>query len=278
MPDIYDGAGATPRPAVSRAYAAGGRMTTSPRDTFITIYGRKPVLEALGDPGVEVDKVLLATGAREESARAIVRAAEERGVRVERLSAERITRISRNGRQDQGAVADVRAPAMRPVGAYAEDLGRSAEAQRVLVLDGVTNPANVGMILRTATAAGLSGTVLPHHGVPDVGPLTIKASAGVAYRASILRAATAEDALGVLAEAGFMVFGLAAGEVGEAFQEVAYPDRAAFVLGGETAGVSDAVAAWVHQWVRVPMAGGVDSLNVACAATAVAYELVRRRG
>lgn len=255
-------------------------MEGSPRDRFITIYGRKPVLEALADDRIEVDKVLLATGARERSAKEIVRAAEERGVPLERLAPERITRISRNGRHDQGVVADVRAPRMRTVQAFVQELGdrrRAAPAQRVLVLDGVTNPANVGMILRTATAAGLTGVVLPHEGVPDVGPLVIKASAGVAYRASILRARTAEDALQELQEAGFVLYGLGV-EGGTTIFAAQYAERAAFVLGSETHGVSAPVARWVHEWIRIPMAGGVESLNVSSAATALAFELVRRGG
>jgi 23S rRNA (guanosine2251-2'-O)-methyltransferase len=246
----------------------------SPRDTFITIYGRKPVLEALGDATIEVDKVLLQTGAREQSAKDIVAAAEARGVRLDRAAPEKITRISRNGRHDQGVVADVRAPAMRTVQAYVQDLGR-ASAERVLVLDGVTNPANVGMILRTATAAGLDGTVLPHAGVPDVGPLTIKASAGDAYRASILRAQTVEDALEALQDAGFAIYALG-GAAETDIYAADYAQRAAFVLGSETYGVSESAARWVHQWIRIPMAGGVESLNVSSAATALAFELVRR--
>jgi 23S rRNA (guanosine2251-2'-O)-methyltransferase len=270
-------------------------VQSSPRDRFITIYGRKPVLEALTDPSVDVDKVLLASGAREQSAKDIVRAAQERGVPLERLPAPRITRISRNGRHDQGVVADVRAPRMRTVAAYVDDLPREwgegagrgergergdggaarPAAQRLLVLDGVTNPANVGMILRTATAAGLDGVVLPREGVPDVGPLVIKASAGVAYRASILRAATVEDALQSLQDAGFVVFGLA-GDAPVTVFDADVPDRAAFVLGGETHGISQSVRRWVHEWVGIPMAGGVESLNVASAAAVVAFELGRR--
>ncbi|HWT95587.1 MAG TPA: RNA methyltransferase [Solirubrobacteraceae bacterium] len=246
----------------------------SPRDTFITIYGRKPVLEALADASVDIDKVLLASGAREASAQAILDAAERRSVRVERLPAERITRISRNGRHDQGVVADVRAPRMRTLPEWLAELGDRAPAQ-LFVLDGVTNPANVGMTLRTATAAGLSGVVLPRAGVPEVGPLVIKASAGVAYRASILRAPTVVDALTLLAEAGFMLFGLA-GEQGEPYFGVEIPERAAFVLGGETYGVSPEASEWVHQWLHIPMAGGVESLNVATASAALAFELVRR--
>lgn len=247
----------------------------SPRETFITVYGRKPVLEALANDAITVDKVLLARGAREQSAKDIVRAAEERGVRLERVAPEKVTRISRNGRHDQGVVADVVAPRMRSVQAYAAELERTDEPQRVLVLDGVTNPANVGMILRTATAAGLTGVVLPREGVPDVGPLVIKASAGVAYRASILRSTTVEDALEALQEAGFGLLALD-GTADQTLFEAEVPERAAFVLGGETYGVSDAAGRWVHHWVRIPMAGGVESLNVSSAATVLAFELVRR--
>jgi 23S rRNA (guanosine2251-2'-O)-methyltransferase len=246
----------------------------SPRDTFITIYGRKPVLEALTDPDIAVDKVLLQRGARERSATDIVAAAERRGVPLDRVAPEKITRISRNGRHDQGVVADVVAPAMRTVQAHVQDLDPHAP-QRVLVLDGVTNPANVGMILRTATAAGLDGTVLAHQGVPDVGPLTIKASAGVAYRASILRAQTVEDALEALQDAGFAIYALG-GAAETTIYAAEYAQRAAFVLGSETYGVSDGASRWVHEWIRIPMAGGVESLNVSSAATALAFELVRR--
>ena len=168
-----------------------------------------------------------------------------------------------------------RAPGMRSVAAYTAELGRDAPPQRLLVLDGVTNPANVGMILRTATAAGLDGVVLPHQGVPDVGPLVIKASAGVAYRASILRAPTAEDALALLTDAGFAILGLDGSAEASVFG-LEVPERAAFVLGSETNGISPQTDAWVHERVRIPMAGGVESLNVSSAATVVAFELVRK--
>ena len=91
----------------------------SPRDTFITVYGRRPVLEALGDPGLPIDKIVLATTA---SAQEIVQAAEARGVPVVREPPEFVTRLSGNGRHDQGVVADVRAPAMRSVHAFLQEL------------------------------------------------------------------------------------------------------------------------------------------------------------
>jgi 23S rRNA (guanosine2251-2'-O)-methyltransferase len=166
-------------------------VARSPKDTFITVYGRKPVQEALDDADLHVDKVVLADDARGEPVRAILAAARARGVPVQRATAHRVKVLAGNGRHDQGVLADVVAPRMQPVDEFLLDLGNDPAA--VLVLDGVTNPANVGMVLRSATAAGLDGVLLPRRGVPAIDPLVVKASAGVAFRAPVLRAATAEE-------------------------------------------------------------------------------------
>lgn len=245
----------------------------SPRDTFITVYGRRPVLEALGDTSLQIDKVVLATNAEGASSRQIIQLAAERGVPVVREPPERVTRLSRNGRHDQGVVADVVAPGLAPLAEWLT--GLRAEPRTVLVLDGLTNPANVGMILRTATAAGLDGIVVPRRGTADLGPLVIKASAGVAFRAPILRAETTEQALDDLARAGFMLVALDA-DAGRSLFETAFPERTAFVLGSETDGITPEARRWIHEWVSIPMAHDVESLNVSSAAAVVAFELSRR--
>src|SRR2546427_263269 len=129
-----------------------------------------PVAEALDDPAADIDKVLVAKNAHGDTVDTIVSRARARGVRVERTTAERVTRISRNGRHDQGVVADVRAPGVAAVGDWVAALPAGAPAA-LLVLDGLTNPSNVGMIVRVVTAAGLSGVVLPRFGCADLGPL-----------------------------------------------------------------------------------------------------------
>jgi 23S rRNA (guanosine2251-2'-O)-methyltransferase len=245
----------------------------SPRDMFITVYGRRPVLEVLDDPALEIDKIVLATNAVGAAAEEILQLAGARGVPVVREPPERVTRLSRNGRQDQGVVADVRAAGLAPLGEWVAQL--RAEPRTVLVLDGVTNPANVGMILRTATAAGLDGVVLPRRGTADLGPLVIKASAGIAFRAPILRAATVEDALDGLTQGGFTLVGLAADAPASLF-DATFGTRTALVLGSESEGVTAQARPWIHEWVSIPMARGVESLNVASAAAVVAYELSRR--
>jgi 23S rRNA (guanosine2251-2'-O)-methyltransferase len=245
----------------------------SPKDKFVTVYGRKPVLEALDDPKLEVDKVVLADTARGHAAKEIIDAANRRGVRVQRATPQRVKVLAGNGRHDQGVLADVVAPRMRPLAAALDD---GKPPRGVLVLDGITTPANVGMILRTATAAGMDGIVVPRRGVASVDPLVVKSSAGVAFRAPMLRCATAAEAAAQLRAAGYPLFALDA-NARESIYTADLPERAAFVLGSETSGISDDVRPHITGWLSIPMAAGVESLNVASAAAVLCFEVVRRR-
>ena len=228
----------------------------------ITVYGRMPVAEALAM--AEVSLVLVARTARGDTIDDIVRLAGERGVPVKRVAPEKVTRVSGNGRHDQGVVAEVAAPGVQQLDGWL----RNHEPNALLVLDGVTNPQNVGMIVRTVTAAGLDGVVLPDAGSPGVGPLVIKASAGVAFRATILAAPTTADALALL---DIPSVGLRADA--PSLLDGSLPGRAAYVLGSEHHGVR----VNCDEWRSLPMANGVESLNVAVTAGVVAYELVRAR-
>jgi 23S rRNA (guanosine2251-2'-O)-methyltransferase len=178
-----------------------------------------------------------------------------------------VSRLSRNGRQDQGVAADVVAPAMRPLSEF-------TPASTALVLDGITNPANVGMILRTATAAGIDAVVVPTAGVADLGPLVVKASAGVAFRAPIVRARTAAEGVAALRdEHGYRIYGVDPRGDRSLFDDAAFAARSAFVIGGEHEGYS----VDVDERVSIPLTSGVESLNAAVAAGVLCFELVRRR-
>lgn len=256
----------------ARLTGVGDEAEVSPKDRFLTVYGRKPVLEALADGGLQVDKVILADTARGPAAAEIQRAARDAGVPVQRASAHRVKVLAGNGKQDQGVLADVVAPRMRSLAAALDDRRPPA---RVLLLDGITTPANVGMILRTATAAGLEGVIVPRRGVAALDPMVVKASAGVAFRAPVLRCGSAREAAEMLTDAGYGLYALSASGKSTVF-DVPLPQRAAFVLGGETEGVGAAVAELVTEWVSIPMPGDVESLNVSAAAAVLSFELVRR--
>ena len=109
------------------------------------------------------------------------------------------------------------------------------------------------MVLRSATAAGLDGVLLPRRGVPAIDPLVVKASAGVAFRAPVLRAATAEEGCAALRDGGFAVLGLDA--AGASLLDAELPRRVALVLGNETDGLSAAVRAAVRRAAGDPDGG-----------------------
>lgn len=249
--------------------------TASPKDRFVTVYGRKPVMEALSDLDLRVDKVIIAEGIGGPAINDIKEAAADRAVKVQRASAHRVKVLAGNGRHDQGVLADVVARKMRPLADALDD--PATAPQQVLLLDGLTTPANVGMILRTATAAGIDGIVVPHKGVAGLDPLVIKASAGVAFHAPVLRCSTADDAAEMLTDAGYPLYALEANGAESVF-EADFGSRAVFVLGSETAGLSEEVSTRIAQRIAIPMRGGVESLNVASAASVLCFELLRRRG
>ena len=245
----------------------------SPRERYLTVFGRRAVREALDDPSLPVAQVFVARDVAKSDARALEAAAAARGIPLRRVPRDRVTRLSGSGRQHQGVAADVETPNRRALGAWLAEAGTAAAA--CVLLDGVTTPANVGMIIRSAVAAGLDAVVVPTHGVADLGPLVIKASAGLAFRAPLVRVRTATDAADALSGAGFDLIELCAGGEEDLWSAPLHR-RTALVVGGEHAGVSDAVRARVSRAVRIPMAEGVESLNVAVAASMAFFEVRRR--
>jgi 23S rRNA (guanosine2251-2'-O)-methyltransferase len=257
-------------PGSDRRPKPTGGARVSPRDRFITIYGRMPVLEALGDRSLPIDKVIIAYNASGRSVDDIVHAARRRNIPVEEASPARVKLLAGNGRHDQGVVADVVARRMMPLEDFLDK--RADRPTTVFLLDGITNPSNVGMILRTASGAGVDGVVLPRQGSPHVGPLVIKASAGVAFRAPILTVGSAAEAAARLRSAGYTLYGLSA-RAGRSLFEARFAARSALVLGGETSGLSVST----DSDLAIPLHGDVESLNVSAAAAVVAFEVTRRR-
>ena len=234
---------------------------------LMTICGRNPVLEALLRDDVQVVRLHVAEGSRGEGLDRILQLARDKGVDVRLAPASRVSQISRNGRQDQGVAADVRTPAY----GLAEDYLESPPTQfSLMALDGVTTPRNVGMAIRSATAGGMDGLILPEEGCCGIIPLVVKASAGTVFAARILRCETLPPVLERCASLGAELCVLDAGATESLFDHAPRP-REVYVLGGEAEGVSAPVRRLATRALRIPMAPGVESLNVAVAAALVAY-------
>ncbi len=235
---------------------------------MLTVYGRKSVLEALRDSTLACHSLHLADSNRDSGIiRDILSLAKGRDIPVQRHSREALSRISRNGRQDQGVAADIVCPAFRELDDYLAD---TSKGRRLLALDGVTNPQNAGMIIRSAVAAGVDGIVYPDRGTAALGPLLIKASVGTVFKAPLLRCERLLPALETCRDRGFSIYYLDGNAPVSLFDHRPEPDLV-YVLGGETEGVSAGVQKVAKGGLSIPMRNGVESLNVAISAALVAY-------
>ncbi len=251
-------------PTDSDEYTARKRFFAS----ILTIYGRKPVLEALQDTRLQPYKLHLADS---NKAAAIVQdienAARKRGVAIEFHNKQALSRISKNGKQDQGVALDLRCAGFSGEDEYFADLPDSFE---LVALDSITNPQNLGMIIRTVCASPMHGLLIPEKGCARLDALVIKASAGTLFKARLIFCKDLAQTLQRFQTHGTEVYGLAA----DARQTVGQLDagtRSIFVLGNETRGLSTECREICTRFVSIPMANQVESLNVSIAAALIAF-------
>ncbi len=238
-------------------------------DQVITVYGRKPALEALQDDTLTCYRLHLADSNKPAPILDEMRAlADQRDVEIVTHSKKELSRISRKGSQDQGVAVDVHCPGFSSLEDFLDrDTGSPA---RLLAADGITNPQNAGMLVRSAVAGGISGILWPREGNAALGPLAVKASAGTLFRAPLVRCRELADALRACQEKGYQVCVLDAAAKQSLFDE-APSERVIYVLGNETSGPSDAVTTLADERRMIPMQNGVESLNVAVTAALIAY-------
>ena len=228
-----------------------------------TIYGIRPIVEALKSHRRRVIEVLDSAGNGE------VRAAAD-GVPVKKVPRERVDELARGG-VHQGVVARVES---YPYSSLEEVL--AVPEPLVLVLDGMTDPRNLGAVLRAADGAGASGVVIPKDKAVGVTAAAVKASAGASEHVRVARVTNLRRAVDALKAANVWVYAAEAGGTDYAKMDLAGP--VAFVLGSEGRGVRRLVREVCDGTVSVPMLGAVSSLNVSVAAAVLAYEARRQRG
>ncbi|MEM1422425.1 MAG: RNA methyltransferase [Planctomycetota bacterium] len=242
----------------------------------ITVYGRRAVDEAIVAPGVEVEHVWVSTRVPKEYRKALRAMCHERGMPMPEDASERdVSQLSGDPRHDQGVVARVRLTNVVDLDEFI--LSRhgkaSREPTRLIGMDGVTNPQNVGMIVRSAMAAGMTGVLWPSSGTPWVNGLIIKASAGMVYRCPIVRCGPLVEALWELRAKGYDTYGLAMD--GRAIDEHDAPHRAVYLVGAEATGLTEEVLAELDGKLSIPMSNGVESLNAAVASALLCYRVMR---
>ena len=235
-------------------------------DSLITIYGRHSVMEALNDDSLRVHKLHLSKSNKAEGViKKMIAVAEAKGVEIEEHDKAKLSRISKNAKQDQGVAADIIAPNYKEAQPFFD---KATASYRLLALDGIHNPQNLGMIIRSAAAGNIDGIILPKKGSAKLSPLVMKASAGTLFKIDIFYCETLSDVLENLHDTS--VYALSS-HAEQTIHELVPAARSIFVLGNESEGVSKEVTALCNASVSIPMNRGVESLNVAVTASLIAF-------
>ncbi len=235
------------------------------------VYGVQPVRELLRS-GQGVQRLLLARGRHGAALRAVREEARRLGLPVVLRDRAELDRVAAGG-VHQGVVA-IAAPLPY---ARRSDVLRGIEPPAFLVvLDGVEDPRNLGAVLRTAAATGVHGVFLPARRAAGLGPAAVKASAGAAGRVPVVRETNLVRLLDALREQDIWTVAVEAGAPPpwKGF-DLSLP--VALVLGGEGKGLRRLVRSRCDAAVGLPLARGIESLNVAVAFGVVAYEVRRQR-
>lgn len=230
--------------------------------------GVQPVLEQIrSDPG-RIRRIFVIRDGGPSAA--VVEAARRAEVAV--VSAGRAELSQRaGGVAHQGIVAEVEPYAYADL---EELLGTAPDC--LLVADQVTDPRNLGALVRSAEAAGIGGVVLPKDRSAGITPVAAKAAAGATSLVPIARVTNLTRALEELKNTGYWIVGLDAGGKEDLFS-FAFPDRCAIVVGSEGKGLRPLTRSTCDHVVAVPMVGRVASLNVSVAAAVAFFERLRQR-
>ncbi len=266
------GGGTTQAPSSGRAHSSrgGGKESTE------NVAGRNPVVEALR-AGVPATALYVAQRIdSDDRVREALKMATSRGVPLLEVTRSELDRLT-GGALHQGLALQV-----PPFGyAHPDDLltraAQAGEAALIVALDGVTDPRNLGAVVRSAASFGAHGVLVPERRAAGVTAAAWKTSAGAAARIPVARATNLTRALEEYKKAGLFVAGLAAdGDTDIGDLEVA-ADPLVLVVGSEGSGLGRLVAQTCDVLVRIPMASGNESLNAGVAAGVALYELARAR-
>ena len=238
------------------------------------LYGLHAVEEAVKAGRRRFDHVLVARERHDERLERLVALCREAGVRVRQESREELTQLAQTPAH-QGVVALVRPQEFLTI----EDIyapPSPGAARLLLALDGVEDPQNLGALLRVADGAGVDGVVLTERRSAPLSPVAVKASAGAAEHLRIARVVNLVRALEELKRRNLWIIGL--DERGQTdYDEFDFTGDCVLVLGREGAGLHELVRRTCDHLLRIPMAGGVSSLNVSAAGAVVLYEAFRQR-
>ena len=240
------------------------------QDQYI-LTGRNPIREALKNHH-DLEKLLVQKGELSGSAREIVQKAKEQKVQIQIVEKSRLDTIAPN---HQGLIAFASAYQYATV----EEILKLAESRNeepfIILLDGITDPHNLGAIIRTAECTGVHGIIIPQHRSVGLTPSAVKSSAGAIEYVKVARVQNLNRTIEDLQKRNIWIYAVTMN--GQDYQKVSFEKGVALVIGSEEDGISRLAADKCDFTVSLPMKGQIDSLNASVAAGIMMYRVLEYR-
>ena len=236
--------------------------------------GRNAITEAL-KAGRTIDKVFVADGETDKSLQRLAAQAKEAGAVVVPVDRRKLDQMSTT-HSHQGIIALAAAHTYYTLDDILEEAASRGENALIVICDELTDPHNLGAILRSAECAGAHGVIIPKRRSVGLTATVAKASAGAIEYMKVARVTNINNAINTLKEKGVWIFG-AAGEGSVPMYKADLTGPAAIVIGNEGDGLSQLVRKNCDMLVHIPMSGSISSLNASAAASILLYEAVRQR-
>jgi rRNA methylase, putative, group 3 len=238
------------------------------------IFGVRAVIEAI-EAGKEIDKILVKKDIQSDLSKELFAAVKGTNIFVQRVPVERINRITT--KNHQGVIAFVSAVTYYKVEDVVPTLFEEGKVPFFVMLDGVTDVRNFGAIARTCDCAGVDAIIIPSRNSVSVNADAMKTSAGALHTLPVCKEQSLTTAIKYLKDSGFKI--VAATEKGDYdYTKANYKDPLCIIMGAEDTGVSYDHLALCDEWVKIPLFGKIESLNVSVAAGVLIYEAVKQRG
>ena len=236
-------------------------------EKVLTIYGRNAVMEALNDESLTIHRLHLSRSNQASSQLKKMQAiAAKRNIEIVHHDKNALSHISKNARQDQGVALDL----IWEQQLSAENFAGRHDAYRLIALDGIHNPQNLGMIIRSCAAGKIDGIILSTKKSAKISPLVIKASAGTLFRIPIVKSDDLVETLAYFKSREAALYTLSS-HAEMSYREEQYTSKTIFVLGNESEGVSREIESLCDRAIAIPMERSVESLNVAVTAALLAF-------
>jgi len=250
------------------------RSTPIEAESDGVIEGRNAVIEALR-AGVTIDKIFIAKGETDATLGHIASTAREKGIVVVDADRRKLDGMSRT-HSHQGVIALCAVREYVTVDDILAIAREKGEKPLIVVCDELSDPHNLGAVIRTADAAGAHGVIIPKRRSAGLTAVVAKTSAGAVAHVPVARVPNLVAALKELQQAGVWVFGTAA-EGTTSLYQADLKGPAAIVIGSEGDGMGRLVTENCDFTVSIPMFGKINSLNASAAAAVLLYEAVRQR-